>query len=138
VLTPIYPNGCVSKQRSCPNRPCREEPRPPFALKPANEAVLKKIQTVAAFTVKNGQKFEDVTRTKQVGNPEFSFLSGGEGEDYYNWLKYATKAGGFLRTGTPPTMHFILLVRPPGCMRGLLRTRIQPTMNLLLLHSAFV
>jgi len=41
-----------------------------------------------------------VTRTKQVGNPEFSFLSGGEGEDYYNWLKYATKQG--INPDAPP------------------------------------
>ena len=37
-----------------------DEPRPPFAYKPDSDALIKKIQTVAAFTVKNGQKFEDV------------------------------------------------------------------------------
>jgi hypothetical protein len=31
---------------------------------------------------------------------EFCFLFGGEGEDYYRWLKYATKAG--INPDAPP------------------------------------
>ena len=76
------------------------EDRPPFALKPSNEALLKKIVTVATFVAKNGQKFEEVTKQKQEGNAEFTFLFGGEGEEYYKWLKYATKAG--INPDAPP------------------------------------
>jgi hypothetical protein len=36
---------------------------------------------------------DEVTRTKQAGNAAFSFLFGGDGEEYYAWLKYATKVG---------------------------------------------
>mmetsp|Transcript_24097 Transcript_24097/g.59781 ORF Transcript_24097/g.59781 Transcript_24097/m.59781 type:complete len:341 (-) Transcript_24097:85-1107(-) len=71
------------------------EERPPFALKPQdNVALLKKIVAVATMVAKNGLKFEQVTRKKQEGNEkEFSFLFGGDGEDYYRWLTYAIKAG---------------------------------------------
>jgi hypothetical protein len=43
---------------------------------------------------KNGAKFETVTRTKQAGNPEFAFLTqGGDGYEYYAWLKHANAQG---------------------------------------------
>ena len=35
-----------------------------------------------------------MTRAKQRGNPEFAFLDpGGEGEEYYAWLRHAARAG---------------------------------------------
>ena len=35
-----------------------------------------------------------MTRAKQRGNPEFAFLDpGGEGEEYYAWLRHALRAG---------------------------------------------
>lgn len=77
------------------------EDRPPFALKPSDEALLKRITAVATMVAKNGQKFEDITRQKNAERrDEFSFLFGGEGEDYYLWLRYATKAG--LNPDAPP------------------------------------
>ena len=78
------------------------EDRPPFALKPDDPALLKRVQKVAEFVVKNGKKFEDVTREKQRDNRvEFSFLwPGGEGVDYYAWLKHCLKNG--MNPETPP------------------------------------
>lgn len=67
---------------------------PPFTLPPSDANLAKRINTVAGFVHKNGAKFETVTRTKQAGNPEFAFLQpGGDGYDYYAWLKHANAQG---------------------------------------------
>ena len=34
---------------------------------------------------KNGQEFANMTKLKQKGNPKFSFLFGGNYNDYYNY-----------------------------------------------------
>ena len=74
--------------------PSTSGPPPPFALPPPDANLAKRIETVAGFVHKNGQKFEEVTRAKQRGNPEFAFLDpGGEGEEYYAWLRHALRAG---------------------------------------------
>jgi hypothetical protein len=50
----------------------------------------------ASWTVqkKMGSGFEEVARQKNGGNPEFSFLFGGPGSDYYQWHSY-TKRNNF-------------------------------------------
>lgn len=74
--------------------PSTSGPPPPFALPPPDTTLAKRIETVAGFVRKNGQKFEEVTRAKQRGNPEFAFLDpGGEGNEYYAWLRHASRAG---------------------------------------------
>ena len=74
--------------------PSTSGPPPPFALPPPDATLAKRIETVAGFVRKNGQKFEEVTRAKQRGNPEFAFLDpGGEGNEYYAWLRHAARAG---------------------------------------------
>ena len=82
--------------------PSTSGPPPPFALPPPDANLAKRIETVAGFVRKNGQKFEQVTRAKQRGNPEFAFLDpGGDGNEYYAWLRHAA------RVGVDPT-------KPPG------------------------
>jgi len=67
---------------------------PPFTLPPSDANLAKRINTVAGFVHKNGAKFETVTRTKQSGNTEFAFLTqGGDGYEYYAWLKHANAQG---------------------------------------------
>ena len=74
--------------------PSTSGPPPPFALPPPETTLAKRIETVAGFVRKNGQKFEEVTRAKQRGNSEFAFLDpGGEGNEYYAWLRHAARAG---------------------------------------------
>ncbi len=73
--------------------PSTSGPPPPFALPPPDANLAKRIETVAGFVRKNGQKFERVTRAKQRGNPEFAFLDpGGDGNEYYAWLRHAARA----------------------------------------------
>ena len=62
-------------------------------LAPGPEMV-KNIEILAGFVVKNGQQFEDMARLKQADDPGFGFLFGGElgseaaiGKAYYEWKK---------------------------------------------------
>lgn len=48
------------------------------------------IDKLAAFVAKNGNEFSNMTKLKQKDNPKFSFLFGGEYNDYYNY-KLATE-----------------------------------------------
>lgn len=58
-------------------------PQPPAPIDPKQRSIIDKL---AAYTVKNGPQMEDVTRTKQAGNPLFEFLTeGGKYHDYYKW-----------------------------------------------------
>lgn len=43
------------------------------------------IDKLAEFVARNGPEFEQMTKTKQQGNPKFSFLFGGE---FYNYYMY--------------------------------------------------
>ncbi|KAL2650442.1 hypothetical protein R1flu_018570 [Riccia fluitans] len=75
--------------RSEPN--CEPPPPPPA---PKDAEVLKNLELLACFVVKNGPRFEDMARYKQADNPKFAFLFGGQrgteaaiGHDYYEWKK---------------------------------------------------
>ena len=43
------------------------------------------IDKLANFVARNGEKFEEMTKSKQKDNPKFSFLFGGEYFNYYKW-----------------------------------------------------
>lgn len=43
------------------------------------------IDKLAQFVARNGPEFEQMTKTKQKGNPKFQFLYGGE---YFNYYQY--------------------------------------------------
>jgi len=56
--------------------------------------MLKNIDILSGFVVKNGPQFEDMARQKQANDPKFGFLFGGEpgseaalGKAYYEWKK---------------------------------------------------
>ncbi|CAK9883399.1 unnamed protein product [Sphagnum jensenii] len=66
---------------------------------PRDPEMLKNIDLLSSFVVKNGPEFEQLARTKQIGDPKFGFLFGGEpdtdaaiGQRYYEWKKQALKA----------------------------------------------
>ena len=50
-------------------------------------ALADRITKLATHVARNAA-FEDMIRTKQGTNPEFSFLFGGEGADFYAQEKY--------------------------------------------------
>jgi G patch domain-containing protein 1 len=59
------------------------KPEPPDARPPLDPESRKTIEGLASFVAKSGQRFEDMSREKHIGNPAFAFLFGGEGHDYY-------------------------------------------------------
>ncbi|XP_020572890.1 uncharacterized protein LOC110019536 [Phalaenopsis equestris] len=59
-----------------------------------DEVVVRSIEVLCQFIVKVGPDFEITARAKEVGNPHFSFLFGGEpgsaaaiGHEYFQWMK---------------------------------------------------
>ncbi|KAI3504702.1 hypothetical protein L1887_26373 [Cichorium endivia] len=62
--------------------------------KPRDEKTVRKIEVLCQYIAKNGNEFEDMTCQKEVDNPEFNFLFGGEpgseaaiSHEYYKWMK---------------------------------------------------
>lgn len=55
-------------------------PRPPD-----DQEIKNIIDKLALFVARNGPEFEQMTKTKQDGNPKFSFLFGGKYYDYYSY-----------------------------------------------------
>ncbi|KAF5186166.1 Zinc finger ccch domain-containing protein [Thalictrum thalictroides] len=61
---------------------------------PAAKEVVRQIEVLCQYIVKNGPAFEVAARRKEHGNPKFSFLFGGEpgseaaiAYDYFQWMK---------------------------------------------------
>ncbi|KAJ7534767.1 hypothetical protein O6H91_12G003300 [Diphasiastrum complanatum] len=61
---------------------------------PQDPEVVKNIEVLAEFVVRNGPQFEQMTRSKQGADPKFAFLFGGEpgteaafGFHFYEWKK---------------------------------------------------
>lgn len=62
--------------------------------RPRDEKIVRKIEVLCQYIAKNGHEFEDMTRQKEVDNPEFKFLFGGApgseaaiSHEYFKWMK---------------------------------------------------
>ncbi|XP_062005761.1 uncharacterized protein LOC133722930 [Rosa rugosa] len=56
----------------------------------------KRINKLVEYSAKNGPDFKAMIREKQQDNPDYAFLSGGEGHGYYRYKLYAsTRVGSF-------------------------------------------
>lgn len=53
------------------------------------------IDKLAQFVARNGPEFEQMTKTKQKGNPKFQFLYGGEFFNYYQYKVTTEQASEF-------------------------------------------
>ena len=62
---------------------------PASTAPPADAALASRIEKFSEFASRNGPSFVQLMQQKQQNNPEFSFLSGGEGSDYYSWLLFS-------------------------------------------------
>ncbi|KAK6250154.1 hypothetical protein SCA6_004159 [Theobroma cacao] len=58
-------------------------PSPPVVPPPDDNNLKLLIEGVATLVARCGKLFEDLSRKKNQSNPLFSFLSGGNGHDYY-------------------------------------------------------
>lgn len=64
------------------------EAPPHYVPAPADSALTQRIQKLAQFASRNGPSFVELISNKQAGNPEYAFLSGGEGSTYFRWILY--------------------------------------------------
>lgn len=53
------------------------------------------IDKLAQFVARNGPEFEQMTKSKQKGNPKFQFLYGGEYFNYYQYKVTTEQASKF-------------------------------------------
>jgi len=60
---------------------------------PKDEGLKHRIESLAAYVVRNGDSFEQMAKSKQVADPRFSFLFGGLGSAYYKQRKAALFKG---------------------------------------------
>lgn len=56
---------------------------PVFTLSPQNAVLAQRIRKLAEFARRNGPNFVELIRNKQRDNPDYEFLFGGEGYEYY-------------------------------------------------------
>ncbi|KAI7737651.1 hypothetical protein M8C21_022313 [Ambrosia artemisiifolia] len=73
---------------------------------PRDENTVRKIEVLCQYIAKNGEGFEEMTRQKEVGNPEFEFLFGGAtgseaaiSHEYFKWMKRKCRSSGLLEGG---------------------------------------
>eukprot|EP00887_Chlorella_sp_A99_P000681 scaffold5.g681.t1 len=69
------------------------EPPPPFAAPPADQGLLQRITKLVEYGTRNGPGFIDLMRQNQGANPEYAFLVGGEGADYFAWALWCQLNG---------------------------------------------
>lgn len=60
---------------------------------PKDEGLKHRIESLAAYVVRNGDSFEQMAKSKQAADPRFSFLFGGLGSAYYKQRKAALHKG---------------------------------------------
>eukprot|EP00210_Caulerpa_lentillifera_P000880 g851.t1 len=59
---------------------------PPVSVSPPGDsALIQRIKKLADYASRNGPEFVTLFKDKQQHNPEYGFLLGGEGHDYYRW-----------------------------------------------------
>lgn len=80
---------------------------PPPSPAPSDPELQKRIDKLVEYITKNGPEFEAMIREKQQDNPDYSFLFGGEGYNYYNYkLSIATRPPtGPFNPSFPSVMH---------------------------------
>lgn len=59
------------------------EPLPIPVPPPSDPALLQRIKKLADYVSRNGPEFVSLFKDKQQHNPEYGFLTGGEGHEYY-------------------------------------------------------
>ena len=61
---------------------------PQFCAAPNDASLAERITKLAGYVKRNGAEFQRHIKDKQLGNPEYSFLFGGDGSDYYRFVLY--------------------------------------------------
>ena len=66
---------------------------PPFACAPDDQALSTRITKLAEYYTRNGPAFEELLKSKQKDNPEYAFLFGGPGCEFYAWSLFCMPRG---------------------------------------------
>lgn len=61
--------------------------------------ILRGIRSIAPFVARVGPSFEALAIHKNASNPDFAFLAGGEGAEYYRWSVRSLRAAHQDTTG---------------------------------------
>lgn len=69
------------------------EPPPTFTPAPGDGALSQRISKLAQFAARNGPSFVQLIKAKQAANPEYGFLQGGEGADFWRWTLHCAIHG---------------------------------------------
>ncbi|KAJ7297985.1 hypothetical protein O6H91_Y023800 [Diphasiastrum complanatum] len=95
-LLPLRSPAQVPWRSPCPSRSLPAPTLLKAPPKPQNLDMLKNIEILSTFVVRNGHQFEDMAKRFQGADPNFSFLFGGKlgtdaslGCEYYQWRKRA-------------------------------------------------
>jgi len=83
--TPRPPERCARAAPAPPGAPLPPPPAAPPPPPPGDAALLKAVETLAAFVARNGPAFEALAVQRNAGDAAFRFLFGGEGAEYYRW-----------------------------------------------------
>lgn len=89
---------------------------PPPAPAPSDPELHKRIDKLVEYAAKNGPEFEAMIREKQKDNPDYDFLFGGEGHNYYRyklWVATHPPGGAFNSPFPPPSVP---MMPPPSHM----------------------
>ena len=71
----------------------------------------KRVEIMAEHVAKNGQDFENTVRGKNSNNPQFQFLAGGEGSEYYQALLAAHRGSTVGTVAVTDTMDLSELMK---------------------------
>ncbi|WOL18555.1 hypothetical protein Cni_G27352 [Canna indica] len=111
------------------------ESAPPPAAPPSDAELQKRIDKLVEYSAKNGPEFEAMIREKQHDNPDYSFLFGGEGHNYYRykiWLSTRPSGAPFNHPFPPSSMPVMpsshnLMLNPSALNLPPLGTAAGPT-----------
>lgn len=85
---PVVPKGFVPRHVFANEGPgVRGVTKAREVAPPEDEELRRRIETLAAFVANSGDKLEEIARERNKGNPEFGFLFGGPGKEYYAWKR---------------------------------------------------
>ncbi|KAI7982166.1 Calcium homeostasis endoplasmic reticulum protein [Camellia lanceoleosa] len=86
------------------------------AAPPSDPELQKRIDKLVEYAAKNGPEFEAMIREKQQDNPDYSFLFGGEGHNYYQYKLWLSTHGPGGRFNPPFPSSSMPMMRPPNPM----------------------
>ncbi|KAG9136184.1 hypothetical protein Leryth_003789 [Lithospermum erythrorhizon] len=110
----LPPNPSMQQQYPPFQRPIQptQYPPPPHLQLPhhpppnLDPELQKRIDKLVEYTSKNGPEFEAMIRQKQLDNPDYSFLFGGVGHNYYQYKLFtSTRPPPIAPPFNPPFLH---------------------------------